>query len=164
LIVRDYNKSACLTVCALGASSSGDLYVNPKKKKGTKMNWMIIVAGFVAGFTTIGHFIIGSRQFLSPMLESQFDHVPKKVMHCAFHYVSVYLILSTAALLLVGFGVNLGGDTTVLIRFISFNYAAFALWQIAIAVTSGIPNGVFKLFQWIFFVIISVFSLLGTMN
>ena len=128
------------------------------------MNWMILVAGFVGGFTTIGHFLIGSKQFLSPMLESQFDLVPKKVMHCVFHYVSVYLILSTAALLLVGFGVDLGGDAKPLIRFISANYAAFALWQIAIAITSGIPNGVSKLFQWIFFVVIACFSLMGTLN
>ncbi len=73
------------------------------------MNWMILVAGFVGGFTTIGHFLIGSKQFLSPMLESQFDLVPKKVMHSVFHYVSVYLIFSTTTLLLVGFGVDLGG-------------------------------------------------------
>ena len=128
------------------------------------MNWMILAAGVVGGFTTIGHFIIGSKQFLSPMLESQFDHIPKKVMHCVFHYVSVFLILSTTVLLLSGFGVNLGGDATLLIRFISANYAAFALWQITIALTSEIPNGVFKLFQWIFFVIISVCSLMGTLN
>ncbi len=126
------------------------------------MNWMILVAGFVGGFTTIGHFFIGSKQFLSPMLESQFDRVPKKVMHCVFHYVSVYLIFSTAILLLVGFGVDLGGDAKLLIRFISANYAAFALWQIAIAATSGIPNGVFKLFQWVFFVLIAFFSFMGT--
>lgn len=126
------------------------------------MNWMIVVAGFIGAFTVIGHFFIGSKQFLSPMLESKFDVIPKKVMHCVFHYVSVYLVLSTAALLLVGFGVNLGGDAKVLIRFISANYAAFAIWQITIAITSDIPKGAFKLFQWIFFVMIAFFSFLGT--
>jgi hypothetical protein len=134
------------------------------KQKEEDMNWFIIAAGIVGGMTTIGHFLVGSKQFLSPMLESQFDQVPKKVMHSVFHYVSVYLVLSTAALLLAGFGVDLGGDTTVLVRFIAANYVAFALWQIIIASTSGIPNGVFKLFQWVFFVIIAACSFLGTLS
>ena len=126
------------------------------------MNWLILIAGTAAAFTTIGHFLIGSKQFLSPMLESEFDQIPKKVMHCVFHYVSVFLISSTVVLLLVGFGAGLRSDTTLLVRFISVNYAAFALWQIILASTSGIPNGVFKLFQWIFFVIIAVCSMIGT--
>ena len=128
------------------------------------MNWMILVAGLVGGFTTIGHFLMGSKQFLSPMLESEFDLVPKKVMHCAFHYISVYLIFSTIALLLAGFGVDMGGDAKLLIRFIAFNYAAFAIWQILIASTSEIPKGIFKLFQWVFFVITDGSAFFGTQN
>ena len=45
------------------------------------MNWTVLIAGIVGLFTTIGHFAVGSRQFLSPMLEAQFDAVPRKVMH-----------------------------------------------------------------------------------
>ena len=59
------------------------------------MNWFIIIAGLVCAFTTIGHFSVGSRKFLKPMLKASFDPVPKKVMHCVFHYISAYLILST---------------------------------------------------------------------
>jgi len=125
------------------------------------MNWYIVVAGSAALFTTIGHFAIGSKQFLRPMLESSFDPVARKVMHCVFHYISVFLILSTAALLAVGFGVQIGEGTTLLIRFISVNFAAFALWQIALASTAGIPNAVFKMFQWMFFVLIAVFGWIG---
>ena len=126
------------------------------------MNGFIVASGCVALFTTIGHFAIGSRQFLRPMLASSFDPVARKVMHCVFHYISVFLILSTAGLLAVGSGAMTGGGTTLLIRFISLNYAAFAVWQIALATTAGIPNGVFKMFQWVFFVLIAVFGWLGT--
>jgi hypothetical protein len=125
------------------------------------MNWYIVVAGSVALFSTIGHFAIGGKQFLRPMLESSFDPVARKVMHCVFHYISVFLILSTAALLAVGFGVQIGEGTTLLIRFISANFAAFALWQIGLASTAGIPNGVLKMFQWMFFVLIAVFGWIG---
>jgi hypothetical protein len=126
------------------------------------MNVYLIVAGIVALFTTVGHFTIGSKQFLQPMLASTFDPLTQKVMHCVFHYVSAFLILSTAAMLLIGFGVDLGAGTQLLVRFIALNYAGFAVWQIALASTSGIPNGVFKMFQWIFFALIAIFGWFGS--
>jgi len=125
------------------------------------MNGYILSAGVLAALTTLGHFFVGSPQFLKPMLAAAFDEIPKKVMHCVFHYVSVYLILSTAALLLIGFGVDLQGDPALLIRFIALHYTLFAVWQIVIAVTSSIPNGIFKLFQWIFFTLIAILSWIG---
>ena len=126
------------------------------------MNWYIIIAGLIGVFTTIGHFAMGSKQFLRPMLKASFDPVPKKVMHCVFHYVSAYLILSTIALLLIGFNVWPGDGTTALIIFIAANYFVFAVWQIVLAITSEIPRGVVKLFQWVFFILIALFSFLGT--
>ncbi len=125
------------------------------------MNWPLFIAGLFAGLTTLGHFFVGSKSFLKPMLQASFDEVPKKVMHCVFHYVSAYLILSTIVLLAMGLGFNVKGDTTLLIRFIAIHYAAFAVTQIIIAVTSEIKGGILKLFQWIFFVIIAVAAWLG---
>ncbi|MFC1835729.1 hypothetical protein ACFL2Q_13500 [Thermodesulfobacteriota bacterium] len=125
------------------------------------MNWPVTIAGLVCAATTVGHFLIGTKEFLRPMLESQFDPVPKKVMHCVFHYVSAFLILSTITLLAIGLGLFAGEGTSLVVRFISINFAVFAVWQIALAATSGIPRGIFKLFQWIFFVIIAVAGLMG---
>ena len=125
------------------------------------MSWYTIVSGIIALFATIGHFTIGSSQFLRPMLEASFDTIARKVMHCVFHYISVFFILSTVALLAVGLGALTGEGTTLLIRFISINFAAFALWQIILAIASGIPNGIFKMFQWVFFVLIAIFGWLG---
>ncbi len=125
------------------------------------MNWLVTIAGLVSAFTTVGHFLIGIKQFLKPMLEASFDTVPKKTMHCVFHYVSAFLILSTAALLGVGLGILTGEGTSMLVRFISLNYLVFAIWQIALATTSQIPRAVLKLFQWTFFVLIAVFAWIG---
>ena len=125
------------------------------------MNWLILIAGVFAAFTTIGHFLVGSKSFLKPMLNADFDEVAKKVMHCVFHYVSTYLILSSLALLIIGFGLKFDGGNLLLVRFIALNYAVFAVWQIIIALTSKIPNAMFKLFQWIFPVLIAVFAWLG---
>jgi hypothetical protein len=130
-------------------------------QKEDEMNWLLFIAGLFGGFTTLGHFFIGGKNFLKPMLEASFDEVPKKVMHCVFHYVSAYLILSTIVLLAMGLGFHFKGDTTLLVKFIAIHYAVFAITQLIIALTSKIQKGIFKLFQWVFFVIIAVSAWLG---
>jgi hypothetical protein len=125
------------------------------------MNWFLIIAGGLAGFATLGHFFMGNRNFLQPTLQASFDEVPKKVMHCLFHYVSGYLILSTIFLLAIGLGFKLGGTPVLLVRFIALNYAAFAVAQIIIALSSKIQNALLKLFQWIFWVLIALLSWIG---
>jgi hypothetical protein len=125
------------------------------------MNWLIFIGGLAAALCTIGHFFYGSKQYLKPMLQASFDDIPKKVMHCVFHYISAYLVLSTLVLLAVGLGYNFNTDTALLVKFIAMHYAVFAITQIVIAATSNIPNGVFKLFQWVFFAVIAIFSWIG---
>ena len=126
------------------------------------MNGYILIAGVFALATVFGHFAVGSKQFLTPMLAASFDPIPKKVMHCVFHYVSTYLIFSAAALLLVGSGIWSGTGSTSVAVFIALNYTIFAIWQIVLALKSDIPNGIIKLFQWIPFVLIALFATLGT--
>ena len=125
------------------------------------MNWLVLISGLVAGFCTVGHFAIGSKQYLQPMLQASFDEVPKKVMHCVFHYVSVYLVLSTLFLLAVGLGYNFNSDTSLLVKFIAVHFALFAVSQLIIAATSKISNAVFKMFQWIIFAVIAVTAWIG---
>ena len=125
------------------------------------MNWLITISGIFALMTVAGHFTVGSREYLKPMLEATFDPVARKVMHCVFHYVSAFLILSAAALLLIGTGMMSFQGSNRLMQFIALNYAAFAVWQIILATTSDIPSAAAKLFQWVFFILISVFALIG---
>ena len=40
---------------------------------------MILISGLAAGFVNLGHLIIGGKGFLKPMLQADFDEVPKKV-------------------------------------------------------------------------------------
>jgi hypothetical protein len=125
------------------------------------MNWLAIVAGAVAAFAAIGHFTIGRKEFLKPLLDSSLDEVPKKTMHCVFHYVSAFQVFSAIALLHAGTSCCAIGDPRLLVHFIAANYAAFAVAQLVIALTSGIPNAAFKMFQWIFWVIIAVTACLS---
>ena len=125
------------------------------------MNWMILISGLAAGFVNIGHFTVGNKDFLKPMLQADFDDVPKKVMHCVFHYISVYVVLSFIVLIAIGLGFSFGTANALLVKFIAINYFLFAIIQIVIAATSNIPKGVIKLFQWIFFMIIAIFAWIG---
>ena len=130
-------------------------------RRGGSMNWLIFIGGLAAVFCTLGHFAIGRKAFLKPMLQAPFDDVPKKVMHSVFHYISVFLILASIALIAIGLGYNFNADTTLLVKFIAINFFIFAITQIFIAATSSIPNGVIKLFQWVFFVVIGIFAWIG---
>jgi hypothetical protein len=125
------------------------------------MNWYIFIAGLIATAATVGHVSVGRKKFLKPMLEASFDPIPKKVMHCLYHYVSTFSCLSAVMLLLVGLNIWSGTGTTAVIYFIVINFLVSAILQIVLAVTSDIPNGLFKLFHWIFFILIALFSFLG---
>ena len=128
------------------------------------MNWPIFIAGVGAVFITVGHFTAGSKLYLQPMLQASFDDLPKKVNHCVFHYVSVYLVLSAIYLLLIGTGYHSGADNAWLVKFIALNYGLFALVQVVVAATSGIQNAIFKMFQWLLFIFVAVFAWVGTIT
>ena len=125
------------------------------------MNWLILIAGIVALAATVGHFTMGRKMFLKPMMDASFDQVSKKVMHSVFHYVSVFQILSAAALLAVGTGCGFFTGTTLLVWFIALNYSLFALVGIVIAFTSGVPNGIVKMFQWGIWAVIAALGWAG---
>jgi hypothetical protein len=125
------------------------------------MNWFIFIAGIIAAMTVVGHFTVGRKDFLMPLLDSSIDDVPKKVLHCVFHYISAFLVISTLALLAVGAGAKFKSGYTLLVDFIAIHYATFAVTQLVIALRSKIPKPAFKLFQWIFFSLTAIFAWLG---
>jgi len=125
------------------------------------VNWLILIAGIVALMATVGHFAMGIKNFLNPMMKASFDQIPKKMMHICFHYISLFLILSTIALLLIGFGFSFEQDSTLLVYFIALNYSLFAITQIIFTSTSGIPSGLVKLGHWVFWVIIAILAWVG---
>jgi hypothetical protein len=125
------------------------------------MNVPVLLAGILAAATTVGHFVVGSPRYLRPVMDSDVDDVPRRIMQAVFHYVSVWLVLSSCVLLWQGVGQATGFCGNTLITFIAAHYAAFAFVQLITTALSGIPNAVFRLFQWIPFLLIALLSLLG---
>lgn len=125
------------------------------------MEWSLIVAGILAALSSIGHFTLGSRDYLQPMLKAEFDEVPKRTMHCGFHYVSAFFVLSALALLGLGLGLFPAVVTASLATFIGANWAAFAAIQLLIVLTCRIERGLIRMFQWMLFSAISVFCFIA---
>jgi len=128
------------------------------------MNYFIFISALITLVALIGHFTMGRKEYLRPVLRSEIDLVPKKVMQSVFHYMSVFLVLS-AIILFAGshHSCPLYDYVHNMVRFIAIVYAFFAVAQFTIGLTSGIPGGVFKLFQWVFWALIAVFAILGTL-
>jgi len=128
------------------------------------MNYYIFVSAILSLGAIIGHLTMGKKEYLKPVLLSEIDIVPKKVMLSLFHYMTVFMVLSTI-ILFAGSHHECPMYDYVhnMVRFIGIVYAFFALTQFIIAATSGIAGGVFKLFQWILWLLIAVTAVLGTL-
>lgn len=124
------------------------------------MNIYAVIAGVLGLFASIGHLTIGKKQFLKPMMSATFDPLAKKVMQTVFHYITVFLLLSSYMLIMPGI---MGDDcqfvATPLFAFIGVNYFFFAVAQVIIALRAKIS--LLKMFQWMFWVLIAAFSFLA---
>jgi len=126
------------------------------------MNYLLLIAGVLTLFASIGHFTIGAKDFLKPVLSSDIDIIPKKIMHSLFHYMSVFQTLT--AILLISFSFDeklIFENINDVTKLIGITYAGFAIVQFLTALFSGIKGGVLKLFPWVFWALIALFSLLS---
>ncbi len=128
------------------------------------MNFFIFISALITFVAIIGHFTMGRKAYLKPVMDSDIEQVPKKVMQSVFHYMSVFLVLSLFILLAGSHrSCPMYDYVHTMIRFIGMAYGLYAITQFVIASTSGIPGGVFKMFQWVFWALISVFAIIGTL-
>jgi hypothetical protein len=127
------------------------------------MNIWLIVSGVLALFVVVGHFSMGRKNYLKPMLDASFDGIAKRVMQSVFHYISVNLVLMTILLLAAGFGLDIQGGSAVLVKFVAIHFALYAIIQIILAATAKIEKAFMKMFQWLLFLLIALFAWLGAM-
>ncbi len=121
------------------------------------MNYWILTAAILAVMATLGHFAVGYKSYLVPVLRSNVNIVPAKVMSSLFHYMSVFMVLTSIALLAFSFGETLFfSNPTDILHFFGITYAGFGIVQIVVAISSKIPMGLAKLFQWVFWFAIAL--------
>lgn len=127
------------------------------------MNIYLLIAGLVAAMTVFGHFTYGRTHYLLPMKTADFDPIAKAAMHCVFHYVSVFLVLSTLILLCSAFEAISQMQSFGILLFIALNFGLFAIWQLYIGFMSELEASFRQLFQWLFFALVAGFTLAGTL-
>jgi hypothetical protein len=124
-------------------------------------NWYLVASGFLAAFCSVGHLAMGGKMFLKPMMEASFNEVPKKAMHCVFHFITVDFVLATIVLLAAGFRLTFGHGPSLLVVFIAVHFALYGIVQILMVLSSGIREGLSKIFQWSIFLLVATFAFLG---
>jgi hypothetical protein len=119
------------------------------------MNILVLIAGVFALFATIGHFTMGVKLYLRPLMQTDVDLVVKNIFKGLFHYSSVFLVTSTVLLIRTGIaGEGCMFDPFMAHAFICANYLLMGLSQIIIALSSSVKNPLAKMFQWVFWLII----------
>lgn len=97
---------------------------------------------------SVGHFIYGIKSYLSCLGNK--DTIVTNQSKAIFHYISAAYLIILTGLFLDIFGYSILNQT---------NTKALGLWFLAcggINFFYGLKVGIFKLFQWIFFFVISV--------
>jgi hypothetical protein len=122
------------------------------------MNYFLLSSGIISLLGCAGHFTLGYNDYIRPVLQSDIDAIPKKIVLCIYHYMSVFMVLTTILLLSFAFNQNLiFTNAADAVKVIVISYAGFAVAGFLISLKVGI----FKLFQWIFWLLIALFSFLG---
>ena len=128
------------------------------------MNYLLLAAGIISSFAVIGHFTMGKKMYLNPILESNVEDIPKQIMRSLFHYASVFMVFTTIVILKSAFGkCLLFADTQSGTLFIGIIYGGMAFAQIIINLTSPVKAGLLKMFQWVFWTLIACFSIFGSL-
>lgn len=122
------------------------------------MNYYFLAAGGITFSAVIGHFTMGASQYLRPVMKSDLEMIPRRVMQSLFHYMSVILLVTAVVLTSFAFGENLifsaSNDVALIIAIL---YGGFAVVQIIIAVAARS----IMLFQWVFWALISILTLMA---
>ena len=136
------------------------------------MKIMVLLSGVMALAVAVGHFVVGSKN-LKLQVNADSDSKDATPSTCMFHYVSVFLVISSITLLMMGFEVRKGSPAQLLVRFIAVNYAALAVVQFLVAKSSTstvvqlfseqskLPGAAKKVFQWLVFAAIAVLAWVG---
>lgn len=129
------------------------------------MNTYSLIAGIIAGIAAVGHFTFGTKLYLRPLNSSGLDGIVKGIFQSIFHYVSIFFTLSSFILIMIGVrGSGCSFDPILALGFIGGNYFIFGLVQLILTLSSEIKGAPYKMFQWIFWFIISAFTFMALHN
>lgn len=127
------------------------------------MNWLLLISGILVIFCIVGHLTKGTKSFLKPMLNADFEAFGKKIFHSMFHYLTAYFILTGIIITYAAFSFEACGmNLYAPLKLIAIFYMLFGIIQFITGITSGIKGWFTKCIQWELFLIIGILTYGGT--
>lgn len=125
------------------------------------MNLWILSAGVLGLFTSLVHIFAGQIDPVRPFLKSDLADIPKATLLACWHIVSVVLVLSSNALVYIGWS-NLASLNTSVIA-LSSTFVVFSLVFIGVGWSFFGFSTFFKLPQWVLLLPIGMLGLIGSL-
>jgi hypothetical protein len=127
------------------------------------MNWRLVSASLLAGFTFVIHFIWGGRDVADPLLGSTLAGELKQTLYAVWHMASWVLLVSAIALFLASLPKHQRSYRPVVV-FISILWLLFAITFLAIAMIQPGSGWFLRLPQWILLAPVGALGLWGAMK
>jgi hypothetical protein len=128
------------------------------------MNAPILIVNGLMFLTLIGHTFLGDKDMKVIEPEgSDVNKIEKWVMaRGAFHLVGIDVLMATIGLTLINFTNVFIEVQSLLVKILAFYYLLYAIsFFIVIMISKQFPKNYWILWQWLFFILISVLLFLG---
>lgn len=125
------------------------------------MNYFLLMAGFISSLLILGHLLFGIKWYLQPMLDSELRKISMYALQSMYHFVSGFLLLSSMALLLLGFGITYNTDPKLLVYFIGDGIILFAIIQVYYAFKHNMKPSLIPSIQWTLYITVGILCFLG---
>lgn len=121
-------------------------------------NWLVLLAGILAGVTAFIHLIAGGKDVARPLLASSMDEVVKLTLYACWHLVSAAFFISSIALLGNGAGFYNSPET---VAFVSIMWLMFGAVFLVVTLAVAKPKGLFRFPQWALLLPVGLLGLWG---
>ena len=124
------------------------------------MNWPMLGAGLLAGFTSLVHLLAGEKTVVRPFLAVPMDVTLQRTLHACWHLVTVFLVASAGVLVYAAFADTVG--MRPLVRFIAINYLLFGGVFLLLTLFVQWDKRWKRLPQWTLLIPVGMLALWGT--
>ncbi|MBW1601545.1 hypothetical protein JJV70_05365 [Streptomyces sp. JJ66] len=124
------------------------------------MNGWLFAAGSLAAATTLIHVIAGGRDVVRPLLGSSMEAEPRRTLHVVWHFVTVDLLLSAVALIVLALRAE---PNVPLALFIAAHYVAYTAAFLVGTLTVGWSRPLLRLPQWMLLLPVGTLTVIGTL-
>ncbi|MGX1886605.1 hypothetical protein [Streptomyces sp. NPDC055287] len=124
------------------------------------MNGWFLAAGTTAAAVAAIHAIGGGRDVVRPLLVGNLSEEPRRVLHAVWHMVTVDLVMAAVALIWLGLGNRLGGDTIAWL--LAAHFVAYSGVFLVVSLVANWSKPLLRLPQWMLLLPVAVLAAVGT--